>query len=661
MKFVYILEDDTKFQKELAESISAIDPLIQSRFFNSLSELFEWFKTFSSEGRPAIAKGGKTHTYVHQELSFATDDNQIALIMFKEGMINHTHLKMVAKIQKALLERQACPLDTPTSMVLTAFDNPDFDIKKYMDPILSNIIFKPFDKLILQQHLIYALEGHKAPAENTLVNQQTTAVVELLKDIQLEAISDVGFLTSSDRPIEVGSICKYYGQMFTSSRHRSVMAVCQHCLPHPKNPGNYLAVFYFYALDQLQITNLRKFSRAKEAKPYDYKWAPFSKTSMPEIHIACIDEDENNQPTFINKVEQMFTGVKLYKYKSFGALMADIDPAHALAEGGSQRSPSFHGFETVKLTFDSTGHTYLGLETDTKKEISSLFSLSLGDLKNKYDWMASFLSKEHKEKYRKYCHSGVVLDDGILNLMVGEHSFPIRVVDVRKDGGKLHFTVRELNSEETLNFLKANSKISKGLHLIVSSHHWCSEGSLEKWEQLKASVETRFQLRPKVVMTSKEEFNDKQEQAFSKHIDDIFYKPIDPVYLMQKIKLFYPAVSERVERVKFSTVECDLTIKTVNQVKITEISEAGFVMEYYRPLPVGSFREIILWKPNELEAPELLATCNFVEESESKEKDKSKTIYKCHFVFFGSTDAFLKHIRLWIMENYVQSKEAKAS
>jgi hypothetical protein len=94
----------------------------------------------------------------------------------------------------------------------------------------------------------------------------------------------------------------------------------------------------------------------------------------------------------------------------------------------------------------------------------------------------------------------------------------------------------------------------------------------------------------------------------------------------------------------------------VNPVTVNEISEAGFVMQYYRSVAVGSFREIILWQPYEIGAPELLATCNYCEENPAQ-----KGSYNCHFVFFGISDHLLKRIRVWIRDNYILSKEGQGS
>ena len=93
-------------------------------------------------------------------------------------------------------------------------------------------------------------------------------------------------------------------------------------------------------------------------------------------------------------------------------------------------------------------------------------------------------------------------------------------------------------------------------------------------------------------------------------------------------------------------------LKVATQVKVSEFSEAGFTMQYYRSIGIGSFREIVLWQPYEIGAPELLATCNFVEENQGQ-----KGVFNCQFVFFGISDHFLKHIRVWIRGNYILSKD----
>ena len=92
-------------------------------------------------------------------------------------------------------------------------------------------------------------------------------------------------------------------------------------------------------------------------------------------------------------------------------------------------------------------------------------------------------------------------------------------------------------------------------------------------------------------------------------------------------------------------------VEVGNTVQVTEMSEAGLVMTYYRPITIGTFRRFVLWLPMEIGHPVMLAACNF-----HKENEVDKT-FENHFVFFGTQDHFLLHIRVWIRDNYVLSKQ----
>lgn len=661
MRFVYILEDDQKFQKEIAEALFAIDQRIQSRFFNNLMELFEWFQIFTKTGSRAISSGGQSHSYVKQELSFENEENHIAMIIFKDGIILPSHLGMLQKLQKSFVEHNVCSKENPTRFVITAFDDPSFQISSWAQPGISNVIFKPFDKVILQQHLIYALAGHMEPTLNVLERQQAKVYVELLKEIQIDAISDVGFLSSNEQEIPVGSICKYYGSMFLTEKHRSVFARCVKSELDPKNPKKYISTFLYFALDQSQITNLRKYSRSKDLKALEYRWAPLEKKFIPEFNLILLDEEEHRDPVYIPKILNMFSGVKVIHYKSFASLIADLDPTSQEAQDLGFQELALDGFSEVQLVFDQLGKSFISAVGDGKVEPKALFSIPMKDLRNKLDWFASLLSEEDRDIYRRVVHSGNIRGEGIYSIDSDGSSFQVKMIDVKKDSGKIIFTFKELSKEERLEYLKTHSKLNKPIHLILTNQISSSPQAEIKWNRVRAICQEKFQLNPKIIVVSKENFPENTERILSDYFDDILYKTLDPVYLMQKIKVFYPALSERVEKVKYSTVSTQEKLKTVNQVKISEISEAGFVMDYYRSLPSGSFREVVLPKANELESPEVLAVCNYVEEVENKEKDKDKISYKCHFIFFGPTDTYLKKIRLWIVESYVQGKEQQAS
>ncbi len=655
MKFVYVLEDDSKFQKEIAEAIALVDPKIQIRIFPKLEKFVDWLKILMTSGPPAIALGGDPQNFVPQEPVAEGEAHQLVLVISKVEFLGSEQLGLLKRTRKLFIDRKICTPEDPTAFVLTAFDNPDFKIRTYEDPILNNVILKPFDRLILTQHLTFAIDGRHPASKYTVANQKTTAVMELLKDVDLEAISDVGFVTRSEREIKIGTVCKYYSPLFMSDRHRSLFAICRDCGPHPKDPKLFQASFTFFAIDQTQISNMRKATRAKGATEHSFSWTPPQRTAQNELQIILLDDEEVGPSGLPARLEKTFSSVHASHYQSFGAFFSDLDPTQSL----EQRDPSVKalgGATTVTLHFDKTGHTYLDCASD-KQDLTTLFGMTVNELKAKGDWFSHSLSAAHKEKFRKYVQTGDLLDENILMLTIQESPYVVKVTSVNnKDAGRFHLTIVEPSKEEQIQWLQANSKLNKPVHLIIASHRLFGEGAVQRWTLVKETLKKRFNVEPKIVMTSKKDYSDAEERELGSLIHDIFFKPVDPGYFVEKMKTFFPGLSEKLEKVKWPTVVQGGYLKAVNPVTVKEISEAGFIMDYNRAIDIGHFREVVLWQPYEIGAPELLATCNFVEENPAQ-----KGSYNCHFVFFAATDFFLKHIRVWIRDNYVLSKEGQAS
>jgi hypothetical protein len=652
MRFVYILEDDLKFQKEIVEAIASVDPKIQVRIFPKLETFVEWVRHMMKTGPTAIAEGGMIPTFTTPVPVPENEVHSLALIVSKVEFLGVTHLDLIRRTKNLFIERKICTTEDPTSFVLTAFDNPEFNRKQFENKVLTNVIFKPFDRLILTQHLTFAIDGRHPPSKYTVTNQKTTALVELLKDVELESISDVGIVTRSDRAIEPGAVAKYYGKAFMSNRQRSLFAICKECIKHPTVPDSFRCSFTFFSADQTQITNLRRRTRDKSAKEFNYNWNPKTPAKSSEFNVILLDEEEASPSGLQGMIEKAFSMSSVTCYNNFGAFLSDLDPGKALDQRDSSLK-ALGGANSVVLTFDMSGTTYLSFESD-KKDLSTLFGMPLAELKSRTNWLANSMAPDSREKYRKYVQTGGLGPENILAVTFNEVPFVIRVMDVKKEATKFHITLVEPSKAEQIAYFQKNTKVQKPIHLIVANHRLFGSGSLERWTEIKQNLKKKFNVDVMIVATTKKDFSDAEEKNLAEIVKDIFFKPVDRVYFLQKIKCLFPHLSDKSEPIVIRGIVHSETIKSVNPVTVTEISEAGFVMKYNRPITIGSFREIVLWQPYEIGAPELLATCNFVEESESE-----KGTFKCHFVFFGINDYFLKVIRVWIRDNYILTKESQ--
>lgn len=206
--------------------------------------------------------------------------------------------------------------------------------------------------------------------------------------------------------------------------------------------------------------------------------------------------------------------------------------------------------------------------------------------------------------------------------------------------------------EKLLEALHLRRSISSAavFYVFVDCAFWLGNEVAE----IKAIKEVQQVGEIQIFALSSRIFQESQENELSEFCSDIFYAPFNRSYIIKSLKYRWPALANK-EEIFIGYGDFDQRIHSSNPVQLKEVSEAGLVLQYYRELPIGTFREFILWMPNEVNTPTLLGQCNFVE------FDKEKKVYNCHFIFFGLKDFHLKHIRLWILHNYIEGKKSESA
>lgn len=549
MKYVFVLEDDTKFQNEIVTALSAIDPKLQIRLFFNFAEFAGWIKLAAQSGPLALAAAGKNPFLSEGETPTVTAqaDDELVLIVSKDEFLGSRLMNLVHKTRKWLINKKICSATDPTALVLTCFDSPDFNITLVEDSIVNNVIFKPFDKLLLIQHLNVALAGRHKPPESKIHQMKISARIEVIKEVNLEKISEVSMITNSTRPIEIGSVAKYYSELFISGPQRSIKGICMSCNPHPLNPAVFQCEFRFVGTSRNQLTKFRLDIQKAEHK--EIKIMQDHKPLDPQAaktNFVLIQSSEEDIKNLDHNISTSFQNVQMTHYLSIGQFMFALDPQK----------------NAKKPTDKSEAPEIPVLPTQAE---ALIFDVS-------------------------------VLDPQAL------------------------FDPKIFESTIT---------------------------------QIKESVAAKLGEKTKIIFTSTRPLHDQIERILAIQVKaDIFYRPVDQNNFSRRMNLLFPHLHVN-EKLELSLIENKQVIKAANPVEITTVSEAGIVMKYYRPISPGTFRKFILWTPHEVGNPEFLASCNFAEEKPAEDGS-----YALDFVFFGLTDADVKYIRLWIMENYVQSKQA---
>lgn len=527
MKFIYILEDDERIQKDLFETLRNIDPQLSIRFFLNLEQFHEWLKSAVHDGAKALAKGGAKYKDDTSEEIEPAEDHQLRLVIAKNEFLGVKNMGLIQRAREFFVRKKMCTAEDPTSLVITAFDSTDFNIGLAEERVINNVIFKPFDKLILKQHLEYALVGHHAVKTGTVASMQIKSTIEMLKEVSLNSISEVGFTTLNNHEIKVGALTKYYSEAFKTNDKRSVYAYCHSCKELAAN--EFLCEFLFFGADNNQVSQIRR--NIFQNKTHQAR--ELLNTHGPVLRILVLDEDVPLGIEVKNFLTEKMSNVDVHVYTHYGQFLSDLADK----------------------------------DTANRKELPPQFDMIFAN----YD----VFEIEKKKRWEQICQ---------------------------------YLQERATKHNVTLNSL------------------------------------------PDLYLISKKKIQLDEMRDLGTYARDVFFTILDKGYVLKKLLVQHPKLLNK-EATTVTDVIDNRTLKVANPVEITQISEAGLVIKYYRGISIGAFREFILWRPEELETPEIIGTVNF------SEKEKGADFFTNHFVFFGMKDYFLKHIRLWLREAYIKTKE----
>lgn len=662
MKYVLVLEKDLKLQQDILNVLDKIDPKLQVRFFSDLAGFASWTALMTKEGPLALSNAGSTRKRANAvegepDRAAANADDQLVLVISSDEIMGSKNIQLIRKFQIMCMQKNVCSREDPTAFVLTAFDSPDFDIKSAEDRVINNLVFKPFDELILRQMLIFAISGRHPPSEYAIHNMKTATHIEMIKDVEIEAYSELGFVTRSQRDILPGMVAKYYGQMFKHGNQNGVFARSYKSEPHPEFKGDFQVSFSYFGLKQEQLTELRKnvVKLAKQPHAYDWNRAGIS----TDCNIVMIDEDESTGKGFSESLVKNFAGLHVFKMKSYGEFLFAIDPSYRIKNIKKTAGlPQATGF---KIIFDAA-HKVKATEPDlTEKD--TVFGMNKAKLLQVL--LKDYLPEEQVQNFLSFLEGKVPpTRDLIFNFRAAETEFFVRA-DAHNstfgaDGKKItEIVFSELSEIERNDWINNHSFLPPVVHAVFASSSFVEE-DLTRWQECLVKLKERVkdpnlkeQFIPRLFVLAKSKYADNDFRRLGTVFSDIIHKPVDRNSIIKKINFYYPYLPIQ-EKIEPLTVAKQDVIQVGNPVPVEEISEAGVVMNYYRPISIGSFRKFRLDLQGNPEQPILHSTCNFCEEVDGDEKT-----YKHQFVFFGIRDLELKKVRMWTRDAYILTKGGK--
>ncbi len=319
MKFAYILESDERIQKELFQTLKSLDANLLIRFFYKLEDFQEWMNLALREGRSALNLGGHPLSIDTGSTTSTSGDDELTLLIASTDILGVKNLSLLKRAKLYFIRQKICLEENPTSFLLTTFEDLDLSMQPADELIVSNVIYKPFDMLILKQHLEYALLGRKPLTSSTIAPLKINETIEMLKSVKVTKVSEIGFRMQSRTEIPVGSVTKYYSDYFGSDTKSSIFAVCTSSTPI--SAKEFQCDFNLFATDNKQISKIRRniFANKKNV-PVEVK-----NDSSEDFNILILDTENKLALDLRTILFDTFTNAKIYIFNNHNQLLSDLN------------------------------------------------------------------------------------------------------------------------------------------------------------------------------------------------------------------------------------------------------------------------------------------------------------------------------------------------
>jgi len=184
-------------------------------------------------------------------------------------------------------------LNENMKIIMIGYEEPGLDRKKLIKLDIFNFVFKPFDELILKETINSATLASKRQTSIEIKSQKSSATVGILKDIEMQSLSELGFVTLSEEQIPPLSISKYFSLIFSRGVKQSIWAQLIRSIPHPHKEKTFINQFQFIAPDTAFLTALRKYIKDhKLDATANALWSPAPPKEPDLIKIAMIGHDD---------------------------------------------------------------------------------------------------------------------------------------------------------------------------------------------------------------------------------------------------------------------------------------------------------------------------------------------------------------------------------
>jgi len=131
-------------------------------------------------------------------------------------------------------------------IVVLGFESDEKNVKKYLNPRISDYMIKPVDELLARQNIKFLALSDKKP-QSEVYSLQIKEPVDLVFEYELESMSEFSFILNSRDKFAVNEFKAFNCNLFLRKNQKSVLAKC--ISSTEKVGGGFLSEFWFSAMD----------------------------------------------------------------------------------------------------------------------------------------------------------------------------------------------------------------------------------------------------------------------------------------------------------------------------------------------------------------------------------------------------------------------------
>jgi hypothetical protein len=293
MAMVIIIESDPSHIEPVTLALQAVDAKIILKNFNTSVDFEKWL----------------TQTDVHTEISCP---DKVRLIICTEKYSSHGSSPQISQFDAWTKKISASCKHAQLKFIVGFFATDEKEFKAWtLTQSVFNLVQKPYDDLILKQNLRLAL-GVDSSQGSDLHSMKTTSIIEVLKPAKMFAVSEVGFITKSDRELPIGKVTKYYSAIFSWQTVYSVFARSLDQFQDPKTKDWFLRLTWF-GTGRNQLLHVR--ARFPKIKVLPLPWS--KPQSVASVQILVIGDPSPAGAELSGTLARLFKNTKVTSLKDY--------------------------------------------------------------------------------------------------------------------------------------------------------------------------------------------------------------------------------------------------------------------------------------------------------------------------------------------------------